>query len=189
MKCPKCQQKVNDNVERCAACGFRLEDLGERISGLPRRSGWLIDRADVIDEASANDIYGQLIRFNRRTGIEFYVMTVPTSGNASPTEYAFYFLNHYDIGGSKHRGLVLALFQTEKALVCEVGYSLEHIITDEAANDILKRDAVPAAGRGEYGEALYTAVQLFCDILVNGRSRVRRFLSRTAAAFGKGGRP
>ncbi len=188
MKCPSCARPVNDSIDRCPACGFRLEDLGRRIADLPRKRGWLIDAADTVEEEFANKLYHYLIEFHARTGVEFYVLTLPDAGGAKPEEYVFYFLNHYQIGGEKHRGLVLALFEKERTIACEVGYSLEKALSDDAARDILSRDAAPRLARGERGRALLAATELLGDVLLHGRSRFRRFLGRAGLLFRKGAR-
>ncbi|MBN2353316.1 MAG: TPM domain-containing protein [Spirochaetales bacterium] len=186
MKCPSCSFAVNDSVDRCPACGFHLEDLGKRIANLPRKRGWLIDAADAVEEEYANRLYRYLIDFNTRTGIEFYVLTLPDAGGVKPEEFVFYFLNHHRIGGERHKGLVLALFEKEKTIACEVGYSLEDALSDDAARDILSRDAAPRLSQGERGAALYSAVELLGDILAHGRSRFKRFLGRLGLLFRKG---
>jgi uncharacterized membrane protein YgcG len=182
MKCPSCSLPVNDTTATCPSCGFHMEAIGDKIEGLPRKSGRLIDAADVIEERYTARIWNLLLDFTSRTGVEFYIVTVPSSGKVKPLEYVFYFLNHYTVGGPRHRGIVLMLFEKERVIACEVGYSLERIITDEAANDVLTRDAAPLCAKGEYGKALYTAALLLTDVLANGKSRVKRFF-RTIAGF------
>ncbi len=171
---------------KCPACGFHMALLGKKIKQLPRKSGWLIDNADLIEEEYGNKIYHYLLHFYQQTGVEFYLVTVPTCGTVTPTEYAFYFLNHYEIGGKNHRGLVLLLFVKEKMLTCEVGYFLETVLSDEAANDILKHDAVPLLKKKKYGQALYVAANLLGDILQYGSSRFKRFEHRTVLNVQKG---
>ncbi|MBN1799064.1 MAG: TPM domain-containing protein [Spirochaetales bacterium] len=186
MKCPSCSEKVNDNVKECPACGFHMALLGKKIKQLPRKSGLLIDTADIIEEEYTNRLFHWLLHFQIETGIEFHIVTVPSSEALKPTEYVFYFLNHYNIGGNDHRGLVLMLFAKEKKLVCEVGYSLESLLSDEAANDILQHDAVPLLKKKKYGQALYIAANLLGDILQHGASRFKRFVHRAALQMQKG---
>ena len=33
MKCPSCKEKVNDTVDHCPACGFHLDQIGDRVTG------------------------------------------------------------------------------------------------------------------------------------------------------------
>jgi uncharacterized membrane protein YgcG len=187
MKCPSCGEHVNDNVKKCPGCGFHMAVLGKKIKQLPRKSGLLIDAADIIEEEYTNRLFHWLLHFRIETGIEFYIVTAPSSGVIKPTEYVFYFLNHYSIGGNDHRGLVLMLFVKEKKLACEVGYSLEAILSDTEANDILLHDAVPLLKKKKYGQALYVAANLLGDILQHGSSRFKRFVHRTARHIQKGG--
>jgi len=51
---------------------------------------------------------------------------------------------------------------------------LEHIITDAEAHDILRNDVAPLLGEEKYGEALCKGTNLLGDILMHGRSRIKR---------------
>lgn len=178
MNCPSCKKEVNDDVGKCPECGFSLASVGKKIKNLPRKSGWLIDTVDIIDEKNTNLLFNFLIRFNAKTRFEFHVVTVPDCEGLLSSEYVFYFLNHYSIGGPEHKGLVLLLSLKEKTISCEVGYGLEEILSDKDAEDILKKDVLPLLKKKKYGDALYKGVNLFCDILINGRSLIKRFFGR-----------
>jgi uncharacterized protein len=183
LKCPSCRKEVNDDVKKCPECGFTLAQVGKKIKNLPRKSGWVMDNADIIDEEYTNQLFETLIRFNKDTGIEFYVVTVPDCEGLSGSEYVFYLLNHYEIGGPDHKGLVLLLSIKEKSVSCEVGYGLENRLTDKAAEYILEKNVAPFCKKKKYGEALYAGVCLFCDILKFGRSRVKRIVRRIIPDF------
>ena len=167
MRCPSCNTDINDYMEKCEKCGFNIENITNKIDYVPRKSGWLIDDADIIEEKYTNMIFERLIEFNKKTNLEFYIVTVKNSKPVKPSEYVFYFLNHYEIGGKNHNGIVLLLSLEERILKCEVGYPLEYIITDDEANDILNESALPLLKEDEFGEALYLSACYFSDIIEN----------------------
>ena len=183
MQCPSCRKKINDMVLKCPICGFTYEKISRLIQRLPRKRGWFIDDADIIKEEFTNQIYEYLIEFNRETHIQFYVVTIPDSNGVRPAEYAFYFLNYYNIGGPGHRGVVLILSLKEKRITCEVGYSLEHILTDEYAREILIQEAAPLLKKQKYGEALYASINLIGDLLRLEGSPLERVLGQIGSAM------
>lgn len=183
MKCPACTHQVNDNTPECPECGFHYKQLKAKIKTLPRKSGWCIDTAEILDEEYTNDLFEYLIQFNRLTQIDFYVLTLKSCEKMTPEEYTFYFLNYYQIGGKQHRGILLLLSLKEKRIVCEVGYSLEHIITDSESHEILQKDVAPLLKEKKYGEALYKGTNLLGDILINNRSGIKRFIRSIKRIF------
>jgi len=76
----------------------------------------------------------------------------------TPAEMAFWLLNHWGIGGRQNRGLLVLLALEERRIEVEVGYGLEPIVSDAAADAILDEHIVPLLSAGDLAKALDESV-------------------------------
>jgi uncharacterized protein len=120
----------------------------------PALTGWVVDRAGVIDDAAERRIANASEGLERRTGHQFVVTTVPTLEGASVERYSRALFNHWGIGrNGVNDGVGLLVAPGERKVRIEVGYGLERRLTDRKADEIITRDILPAyrAGRMSQG--------------------------------------
>ena len=67
----------------------------------------------------------------------------------------------------KNNGVLIVIAPNEKQARIEVGYGLEHILTDAIASQIMRQDIIPFAQKGDYGVAAFNASQRVIEVLSN----------------------
>lgn len=168
MHCPKCNIDLNDDAPQCPACGFGLPELDAALGAPPPRAAPVADLAGVLDETACGRLGERLAAFGQRTGAEFLVATAASTAPRKPSEYVFWLLNRWQVGGADHRGLLLLLALQERRVEVEVGFSLEHHLTDAEAAAVLEHHAVPFLKRGDLAGGLYHAVDVLARVFEHG---------------------
>ncbi len=169
MHCPKCAIDLNDDVPRCPQCGFTIDDLDPVLGPPPERAGLVTDLAGVLTEAGRERLTGRLREFAERTGDEFLVVTRETTEPRLPSEYVFWLFDRWRVGGEGHTGLLVLLAMKERRIEVEVGFALEHFVTDAAACEILQGHAVPFLKKGAFDDGLFHSVNVLALVVEDGR--------------------
>src|SRR5260370_181526 len=82
---------------------------------LPEPTGYVNDFAEVIDAATKQRLETILTNLQKRTGLEFFIATVKTTGTEDLYEYSFRVADEWKLGPtSERKGLVL-LVATDNA--------------------------------------------------------------------------
>lgn len=170
VRCPHCDEDLNDDHPACPACRFHIADLDPELGPPPPRQGDVLDRAGVLAPEERARIAERIARLRAGTGADLAVVTVPTTAPRKPSEYAFWLFNRWGVGGVEHAGVLVVLALAERRIEAEVGVALEDRVTDEASGVLLEEHAVPFLRAGRLGEGLYQA----CDLLAQLVERPRR---------------
>jgi len=159
----------------CAGTTFGLD-----ISKLEPH-GYVNDFAGVLDANSAAAIETYSGNVERATGAQFAVVLVKSLEDDTVEDVAVRLFEKWGIGKKgTDEGLLLLFAIDDRKNRVEVGYGLEPIITDGAAGDVL-RSIRPILRQGDYGGAIYAAVQQFGEriaqakgVTIDGQAPVRR---------------
>jgi uncharacterized protein len=184
IKCPRCATTVQDEVPKCAQCGFGIEDLDQKLGPLPATQGVVSDFAGVLSAESKTKLEARLTEFEKRAGAQLRLVTRDTTAPGSPAEYAFWLFNRWNIGdlaGDENKGILVLLAKQERQITCEVGFGLEELVTDEAAGAILDAHVVPFLAKGQTDEGAWMAMDTLAKLVEGGedrRSWWRRLLGR-----------
>lgn len=172
-----------------AALVFTSLAFGLDVSKLEPR-GYLSDYAGVVDARSAAAIEAYCAAVEQSTKAQFAVAIVKSLDGDTVEEAAVRLYEKWRIGkkGTDEGLLILFAIEDRKNRI-EVGYGLEPIVTDGAAGDVL-RSIRPVLRQGDYGAAIYAAVQQLGQrvaeakgVTIEGQAPVRRRRS------GEGGVP
>jgi uncharacterized protein len=130
--------------------------LGQALS---RPTGFVNDRAGVIDTASEVQIEKLCQELESKTGAELVIVTVPSLDGEPIEDYAVNLFKAWGVGkkGQDNGLLLLAVIQDRRSRM-EVGYGLEPVITDGYAGDVL-RSLRPHFRAGQYGPGLLEAAK------------------------------
>lgn len=124
-------------------------------------TGYVNDFAHVIDARSKTAIENYAASVERATGVQFAVVTVDTLEDEPIEDVANRLYREWGVGQKgKDEGLLILLAIRDRKQRTEVGYGLEPIIPDGFAGGVL-RTIRPILRQGNYGEALYAAVQQY----------------------------
>lgn len=119
--------------------GVALADAPGPDSWKPQ--GYVSDFANVMTPDQRAQLNRQAAGIEQRLGVQIAMVTVPTIGDASISDYAYELAHHWGVG---HKGkddgiLILIAIQDHKYSV-QVGYGLEPYMTDADAGAWMRRE-------------------------------------------------
>lgn len=126
--------------------------------GAPK--GFVNDFAGILSPAAIQTLEQTLTSFEKQTGNEISVVTIPTRGRDETIEtYAVKLFEDWGIGKEKEdNGLLLLIARDDREMRIEVGYGLEPIITDIESAHIISDILAPAFQNGEYDRGISEAI-------------------------------
>ncbi len=115
----------------------------------------VVDAAAVIPDDAEAALDARIVAWNRATGHQFVVATVPSLQGRPISDYGYQLLRHWGLGrADADDGVILLLAPTEREVRIEVGYGLEAQLTDAASGRIIAETIRPALRRGDIAGAL-----------------------------------
>ena len=118
------------------------------------RSG-VVDAADVITDEAEAELEARLVAWNRSTGHQLVVATVPSLQGREIQDYGNRLLRHWRLGrASADDGVILLLAPNERQVRIEVGYGLEGVLTDALSSAIIREEIRPPLRAGDVAGAL-----------------------------------
>jgi len=132
----------------------------------PNPVGHVNDFAGVLSTDTERKLENLLRGLKEKTGAEVAVVTVEDMGGLDELSYAVGLVEEWGIG-SKERddGLLLLIAVKERRMRIEVGYGLEHIITDARAGQIRDRFIVPYLRNDDYDTGVTQGVLAIASII------------------------
>lgn len=132
----------------------------------PEPVGHINDFAGVISEEMEYRLEEALRNLKTRTGREVVVVTVENMGGLDENTYAVDLFEEWGIG-SKERddGVLILVAKEERRLRIEVGYGLEHLITDGTAGQIRDRYMVPSLKNNDWDTGISAGVLAIASII------------------------
>ena len=131
----------------------------------PKPSGHVNDFAGVMG-SDAQKLETFLRGFKTKTGVEIAVVTVPDMGGLDENTYAVKLMKEWGIGSKERNdGLLFLVAKKERRLRIEVGYGLEHIITDARAGMIRDRYMVPYLKKNDYATGITQGVLAAASVI------------------------
>jgi uncharacterized protein len=122
---------------------------------IPRPTGYVIDTANVIDAATEDRLQRYLDQLETKTGIEFAVLTVPTTAPADPLQFK---TRVYQEWGGHREGLLLLVAIEERTIAFETGYEVEGTLPDGLQSRIIREEMVPRFRTGDVSEGIVAGV-------------------------------
>lgn len=159
-----------------------LAAQGERLAALfpARPAGYLTDVAGIVGGGEAVEIADWAERLRSATGAELAVVTLPTIGDAAPSDVALAIGRSWGVGAqgeagdsAKNAGIVLLLVPQQNhqpgtgRLWIATGRGIEGIITDAIAGRITDL-MVPALQQEQYGPALALGARAIAATVAKG---------------------
>ena len=131
--------------------------------------GYLSDFAHSVDASNRNAIVQYCGEFERATGVQIALVTIPTLGDQAIEDWSQKLFHNWGIGqkGSSE-GVMLVLVINDKKSRVEVGYGLEQYLPDGLVGGIL-RGMRPQLQGGDYGGALLQAAQAMGAAVSKGK--------------------
>jgi uncharacterized protein len=122
-------------------------------------TGFVNDRAGVIDAATHAKLAKLIEELKQKTGAEIAVLTVGTTAPLDDFTYAMQVADAWKIGKKgEDTGVLVLLAVTDRKSRVLVGYGLEGILPDGLVGEIQDREMVPEFRDGRFGEGIWRGV-------------------------------
>ncbi|MEO5951269.1 MAG: TPM domain-containing protein [Chloroflexia bacterium] len=132
--------------------------------------GYVSDFAHVIDAGSKEGIDRYLAAVEKSSGAQIAIVTVDTLDGDFVEDVANKLYRQFGVGvKGKNEGALFLLVVKDRKSRLEVGYSLEPIVPDGVAGDVL-RSMRPALRANEYGAALVEATRVLGTKIAAGKN-------------------
>ncbi|MBV9071498.1 MAG: TPM domain-containing protein [Acidobacteria bacterium] len=147
------------NVRRSAIAFVAIALLASAALALdipPKPTQWVNDyNANLLNASQIQQLNEKLEGFYKKTGVQFLIMIFPSLEGEDDLGYTNKVANVWKVKDDK--ALMLFVFSKEHKTRIQTGYSLEPVITDAFASDVL-HNTVPAYFRaGDYAGGLNAA--------------------------------
>jgi len=155
--------------------------------GVPQ--GYVSDFAHVMSVNDVETISAKIGAFEKMTGDQIAVVTVPTIGNDETIEtFATKLFAEWGIGKQKDdNGLLILVVVNDKQVRIEVGYGLEGNLTDIVSNNIIQQVMIPAFKSNNYSVGISGAVDAVSGV-IGGSPDAVQYLNSSGANGGNANR-
>jgi len=132
----------------------------------PPLTGRVVDQANLLSVAEQQQLTAQLEAFERTSGIQIVVATLPDLQGYEIEEFGYQLGRQWGIGEKdKNTGVLLLVAQTERKVRIEVGYGLEGALTDALSSNIINAVIVPPFKRGQFDVGIQQGVSAIMQAL------------------------
>ena len=132
--------------------------LSSAKANLQMPQHYVEDNADVINASHERSLNGILQELEQKTGAQYIVLTVLTTGGLPIEEYSIKLAETWKLGQKgKDNGMLFVLAKNDRRWRFEVGYGLEGFITDQFCGRVGRDVLVPYLKKSNYSEGIYRA--------------------------------
>jgi uncharacterized protein len=133
---------------------------------LPRLNGRIVDRAGLLDNASAAALRQTLDEHERQTGDQIVVVTLDSLRGNSIEEFGYRLGRYWGVGQKgKNNGVLLIVVPNDRRVRIEVGYGLEDRLTDAQSSLIINQLITPKFKQEQFAEGITAGVAAMIDVL------------------------
>jgi uncharacterized protein len=138
---------------------FLLVCAGPALAAEPvfpdRARAAVVDAAAVIPDEAEAALARRIVEWNRATGHQLVVATVPSLQGLEVQDYATRLLRHWGLGrAGAHDGILLLLAPNERQIRIEAAYGVESVLTDALSGRIIHETIRPKVRAGDVAGAL-----------------------------------
>lgn len=136
---------------------------------IPEATGYVNDRAGILDAASRGELDGLLRDLERRTTAEVAILTVPSTAPLTIQEYSIAVFDRWKIGKKgKDNGLLFLVAVKDRKLWITTGYGLEAILPDGKVGEIRDSHILPSFRQGRYAEGILRGTWAIAAVIGGG---------------------
>ena len=150
------------------AIGFTafLVVAGAAALEVPYLSGRVNDNADILSQAAEERMSARLAGFEEGSGSQVAVLTIPSLEGEALEEYSLRVAETWALGREGvDDGVLLLIARDDRKMRIEVGYGLEHQLTDAESGRILRNVIRPRFQNGEFDAGVEEAVDVILGTL------------------------
>ena len=127
---------------------------------VPTLAGRVNDLAHLLDAAAVAELEAKLADYEKTTGNQLVLLTVPTLGGFPLEEYSLKVAEAWKLGRKGvSNGVLLFVAKEERKIRIEVGYGLEPSLTDAATSHIISGIMTPRFRAEDYKGGILAAFE------------------------------
>jgi uncharacterized protein len=137
---------------------------GAQAQTFPALTGRVVDEANLLDPAQEAALTAKLEGLETRTKRQFVVATLNSLQGYDIADYGYQLGRKWAIGqdgkgeAEKDNGAILIIAPNERKLRIEVGYGLEHVLTDGFSSSVIRNDITPFFKAGDFAGGINAGV-------------------------------
>src|SRR5439155_2406497 len=132
---------------------------------VPPLRGRINDYAGMIQPDKARELEGRLSDFERDTGHQVAVLTIPSLKGDALEDFSIRVAENWKIGQKGFdNGAILLIVRDDHKLRIEVGYGLEGVLPDAIANRIITEVIVPRFRHNDYSGGIEAGVNSILQV-------------------------
>ncbi|HUW19457.1 MAG TPA: TPM domain-containing protein [Sedimentisphaerales bacterium] len=132
--------------------------VGYGKADLPMPRHYVEDYANVINDSDERSLNGVLQELEQKTGAQYIVLTVQTTGGAPIEQFAIELAEKWRLGQKgKDNGMLFVIAVADRRYRFEVGYGLEGFVTDQYCGRAGREVLAPYLKQGNYSRGIYEA--------------------------------
>jgi uncharacterized protein len=142
---------------------------------LPALTGRVVDTANLLTPAQEAALTAELAALESRTSDQLVVVTTPSLGSRTISQYGLALGNGWQIGRrGKDNGVLLIVAPTERQVRIEVGYGLEAILTNARAGQIIQEAVIPHFRQSHWRDGIEAGTQAIVATLIAHENEPRQ---------------
>ena len=141
---------------------FSVNSSAQDQTRLPERSGYINDFAGVVDESTKQRLEMMLVNLKQRSGIEFSVVTIQTTGARDIFAVSRELANEWNVGArnSRKKSLLLVIAVNERTAFTQFSRSVQPDLPEGILGEVSQIMRGPLAS-GRFGAGLNDGVNHF----------------------------
>ncbi len=167
--------KLSKQYKQFFAVLFILVSTVAALAALevPRLNGPVTDEAGLFSQTEYATLTEFLMAVDEQTHIQIAVLTIPSLEGDSIEDYSIRVADSWKIGQKgKDSGVLLLIAAQDRKVRIEVGYGLEHLITDADADAIIRSVLAPHFKKAAYGEGVMQSVRTITGLALKDESLI-----------------
>jgi uncharacterized protein len=125
----------------------------------PALSGRVVDNADLLAPAEEQALDTLLAQHERETSNQVVVVTLKDLQGYNIEDFGYQLGRHWGIGqAGRDNGALLIVAPAQRKVRIEVGYGLEHALTDAVSHDIIQTRILPRFREDDYAAGIRAGV-------------------------------
>jgi uncharacterized membrane protein YgcG len=170
-----------------AGMGWPTARAQAPTAGLPARPSpfrFVTDQAQMLSAADAKTLENGLRRYADSTGNQIVVVTVPSLGGRTVSDYGRALGESWGVGQrGKNNGLVVLLSEQEHKVTIQAGEGMRNKVTPEIVAQVINQQMTPSFKQGRYFAGLRSGLYTLMTTATPGFNSSGR-QSQTAASSG-----
>lgn len=135
----------------------------------PALTGPVVDNAGLLTADQNRLLSAKLLNFHKTKGSQIAVCIVPTIQPLTIEDYGIQLAQKWKIGRDKiDDGIIIIVAKNDRKMRIEVGYGLEHVVTDLRAGRIVDYMMAPEFRKGDFYKGIDSAVDSLITYISGG---------------------